>query len=192
MSLHKIIKILEAKHTELNLAIDFYKKTTTKTRNERDYLLKLEKIKALIIDIGQKSQRDTIEYIQSTVGLAVKGVFGDEYDFKVEFDVKRDQPECRFYVMNGDLALEPRNDDNGHGFTDIVAFAMHILVWSLENPKSVPILFLDEPQFKNISKAHLPAAAEMVSQLSDMMGLQMIMVSHIQEMIDAADNVIEV
>jgi hypothetical protein len=192
MHIDKIIKILEAKNTELNIAIEAFAKTNKQIRKEKDNLLLLEKMKSLVIDIGQKSQHSVIEYIQSTVELAIKGIFGNDYGFKIEFDVKRDQPECKFYIVKGDLLLEPRNDDNGHGFTDVIAFAMQILVWSLEQPKLAPLLFLDEPQFKNISKAHLPASAQMVSQLAKMMGLQMVMVSHIPEMIEAADNVIEV
>lgn len=190
MDINKIIKLLEAKNTELNLAIDTYSKTNEQIRKEKDNQLKLDKLKNLIIDIGQKSQQSIVDYIENTVGLAIKGIFGEEYNFKIEFEVKRDQTECKFFVEKNGLLLEPRLDVQGHGITDIVAFAMHIIILTLENAPKV--LFMDEPQFKNIDKNRIEKAAEMVYELTSTMGIQLIMVSHIPAMIQISDNVIEI
>jgi len=190
MDINRTIKLLEAKNTELNIAIDTYTKTNEQIRKEKDNLLKLDKLKNLIIDVGQKSQKDIVEYITSTVGLAIKGIFGEEYDFKIEFEIKRDQTECKFFVEKDGLLLEPRLNVQGGGIADVVAFAMHILILTLE--KTPPILIMDEPQFKNVSKEHLDKVAEMVKNLISSMNIQLIMVTHISEMIDIADNIIEI
>ena len=190
MDINKIIKTLEAKNTELNLAIEAFARTKEQIVFKKEEQLKLEKLQSLIIDIGHKSQQDVIGYMEETVGLAIKSIFGEEYNFKIEFDVKRDQTECRFYVDKNGLLLEPRSDVQSHGITDVAAFALHMLVLVLE--KAPSILIADEPQFKNISKDNLPEVADMVAKLVNELGIQLIMVTHIKEMIQIADNIIEI
>ena len=97
MNIDKITKILEAKNTELNIAINEREKTKTIIKQKKEHLLSLEKLQSLIIEIGQKSQQEVIGYMEETVGLAIKSIFGEEYDFKIEFEVKRDQTESRVY-----------------------------------------------------------------------------------------------
>jgi|PlaIllAssembly_1097288.scaffolds.fasta_scaffold26503_3 DNA repair exonuclease SbcCD ATPase subunit len=190
MNTDKIIKSLEIKNTELNIALETYRKTKEQLDEKREQTLALEKLQNLIIDIGQKSQEEVIKYMEETVGLAIKSIFGEEYNFKIEFEMKRDQTECRFYVDKNGLLLEPRSDSLGGGIIDVAALALHVLVLILE--KAPPILIIDEPQLKNVSKGHLPEVAEMVSRLVKMLDIQLIMVSHIPEMIDIADNIIEI
>lgn len=190
MNLDKIIKTLENKNTELNLTINAYKTNKDKIEIVKENILNLEKIQKLVIDIGQQSQQNVIGYMEETVTLALKSIFGEEYSFKIIFEMKRDQPECHFYVNKNGLLLEPRFDTMGGGIIDVAALALHVLVLILE--KSPPILIADEPMLKNVSKEHLPAVADMLKRLIKELNIQLIMVTHIPELIDIADNVIEI
>ena len=190
MNIDKAVKILETKNTELNLAINNFGNLKKKIEEKKEYQISLEKLQMLVIDVGQKSQREIINYMEETVGLAIKSIFGEEYNFKIEFETKRDQTECKFYIDKNGLLLEPRADSIGGGIIDVAALALHVLVLVLE--KAPPILIADEPQLKNVSRSHLPEVAEMVSRLVKMLDIQLIMVSHIPEMIDIADNIIEI
>lgn len=192
MNLEKIIKLLEAKNTELNLALDSYAESNKKIRKEKEKQLKLETVKNIVIEIGKKSQSEILNYIESVVTMALQTVFGEEYSFKIEFEIKREQPEIRFLIGKGDLYTEPRMDINGHGFTDVAGFALQLLVWSLEKPQSISVLLFDEYNFKNVSKGNLTAVADMVRKLCDEMEIQLIQVSHISEMIESSDNIIEI
>jgi hypothetical protein len=192
MNLEKIIKLLEAKNTELNLALDSYAESNKKIRREKEKQLKLETVKNIVIEIGKKSQSEILNYIESVVTMALQTVFGEEYSFKIEFEIKREQPEIRFLIGKGDLYTEPRMDINGHGFTDVAGFALQLLVWSLEKPQSISVLLFDEYNFKNVSKGNLTAVADMVRKLCDEMEIQLIQVSHISEMIESSDNIIEI
>jgi len=190
MNLDKAIKILESKNTELNLTINNYKSNKDKIEIVKETILNLEKIQKLVIDVGQQSQQNVIGYMEKTITLALQSIFGEEYSFKIVFEMKRDQPECHFYVNKNGLLLEPRSDTMGGGIIDVAALALHVLVLILE--KSPPILIADEPMLKNVSKEHLPAVADMLKKLIKELNIQLIMVTHIPELIEIADNVIEI
>ena len=189
MDINKIIKSLEAKNIELNLSIETYQKTKERIREEKDNLLKLEKLKTLIIEIGQKSQNSIIEYIESTVTMGLASVFGDEYKFKIEMTNKRDQSEVNFFIEHQGNLLEPKLDLLGGGIIDTCAFLLRLVVWSLTNSNGVNLFFFDEP-FKMVSKEYIPKVSEMVKEMSSMLNIQIIMVSHNENLIENADNII--
>ena len=74
---------------------------------------------------------------------------------------------------------------------DVASFALRISLWALKNPKSRNTLLLDEP-FKNLSRKYLPKASDMLKKLCDRMKLQIIMIAHPPELIEAADRVFNV
>jgi ABC-type lipoprotein export system ATPase subunit len=53
------------------------------------------------------------------------------------------------------------------------------------------IIILDEP-FRHLSADLQPKASEMMKMLSDKLGIQFIMVSHEEGIIDCADNIITI
>jgi DNA repair exonuclease SbcCD ATPase subunit len=58
-------------------------------------------------------------------------------------------------------------------------------------PRSRNVLILDEP-FGNLSVDLMPRASEMIKQISERLGLQIIMVTHAEELIQAADKTFRV
>jgi len=61
----------------------------------------------------------------------------------------------------------------------------------MQVPRSRPVLMLDEP-FRYLSTGLLPRAGEMLKQISSELDLQIIMVTHAEELIDEADAVFSV
>jgi len=136
-----------------------------------------------------KTQDNLRIHLSSIVTEALQAVWGDKYEFSVTFDTKRGKTECLLQFKNkaGNL-LDPM-EDNGGGAIDIAAFALRTSFWAMN--KNQPILILDEP-LKFLSKDLVPVAATMMKMVADELGLQVIMVSHIPEFIDQADNVIRI
>ena len=64
-------------------------------------------------------------------------------------------------------------------------------MWTLERNSSCPIIILDEPILKNVSSQYREKASQMIKTISDMLNIQIIMVTHMSEYIDCSDNVIE-
>jgi DNA repair exonuclease SbcCD ATPase subunit len=62
-------------------------------------------------------------------------------------------------------------------------------IWSIKKTRAIQVL--DEPA-KFLSRDMQDKASEMLKELSEKLGIQMILVSHIPEMISAADEVVQV
>lgn len=191
METNKLIRLLESKNTELHLAIETRKETKGCLVKEHNKLLMLDKLKTLVILIGQESQEKVLGYIEDTVTMALVSVFGDEYKFKIEMTNKRDQSEANFYIEHKGNLLEPRQDLVGGGVIDTCSFALRLVIWSLTNSNDSKVFFLDEPM-KNLSAEYAPKASEMVKQFSSMLDVQIIMVTHNAHFISVSDNIIEI
>ena len=92
--------------------------------------------------------------------------------------------ECEPVIFENGNEFVPK-DDMGGGILDIISFALRIVLWGLETPKSRNLIILDEP-FKQCGKL-ITKACQMVKEISKMLGVQIIMVTHSDELIDIAD-----
>ena len=189
MSIKRLVKTLEEKNTELQLYLNRYKDYSKKITVCGNHLTNLELSKNIIIELGNKTQENVLNYIENTVTLAIQSVFGDEFKFKITADVKRDQQEIYFFIEHNDNQVEPKEDTMSGGIIDLCSFALRIIYWSLENPRSMPVILLDEP-FKHVSEGFRNQVSSFVSELSKLVGIQIIMVSHSENLIQNADNVI--
>jgi DNA repair exonuclease SbcCD ATPase subunit len=73
---------------------------------------------------------------------------------------------------------------SGGGLLDITSFALRISFWHLNQNRNVMIF--DEPM-RFLSKELVPKAVEMVRMLSEKLGIQFIIVSHIEDFVEGAD-----
>ena len=121
---------------------------------------------------------------------------------KAEFDITgRGTTECHFGFERNGNTIKPL-DASGGGPIDIGSFSLRIGSWSLAQPRSRPILITDEP-FKWVDKKKVQGdkttmhlAGQMVKDITQPppqgLGFQIIMISHINELIDCADRIIDV
>ena len=145
--------------------------------------------------ILQESARLTQEHLQYRIGtlvtLAMEAVFDDPYRLEVLFENARGRTQASINFMRGDEILSPL-DASGGGAVDVAAFGLQVSLWTLQNPKTRPVLFLDEP-LKWLKGGSLPEkGAAMLQEISQKMGIQIIMVSHALELISHADKVFRV
>jgi len=70
---------------------------------------------------------------------------------------------------------------SGGGVVDVAAFALRLSCLCLSKPKRRHLLVLDEP-FKFVSEEYRHRIRGMMEKLSEEMGVQIIMVTHIKEL----------
>ena len=80
-------------------------------------------------------------------------------------------------------------ESSGGGVVDVSSFALRIATWSLSKTNNV--IILDEP-FKHLSNDLQSRAGEILKRLSEKLKLQILMSTHIEDIIDVADRVFEV
>lgn len=150
----------------------------------------LEEALLILQQVGMKTQQELEFQISEIVSLALSSVFDDPYEFKIEFVPRRGKTEADLYFLRDGEKYFPL-DDNGGGTVDVASFALRVALWNLSRPKTRNVLILDEP-FKFLSSEHLSRASEMLKMISERLKIQIIMVTHIPELIDSADKVFTV
>ena len=145
-----------------------------------------------IIQLVAKQTQQKLEYhIGGLVSTALAAVFEDSYEFVVRFVERRGRTECDLLFRKGEEECSPL-DASGGGAMDVASFALNVAFLSLERPKSRRVLILDE-RFRFVAPDLQSKVSKMLREISKRPpGLQIIMVSHADEIIDAADRVFEV
>ena len=151
----------------------------------------LEQAQLFLQKVAQDTQSKLKLQIEDIVNLALNTVFPDEYLFQVEFNIFRGKTDAELVFINQTTGgkIDPMNASGG-GVIDIVAFALRISAYVLENGVD-NVIILDEP-FRFVSKDLVERAGEILRVLSTKLQLQVVLVTHIPELIDVADKVFKV
>ena len=148
----------------------------------------LEEAQAFIQIVAQETQEQLKYNICDIVNLSLATCFPDEYVFDIDFKIERGRTSARLIFLKNGIEVDPI-DASGGGVVDLASFALRLSAWSLGHTDNV--IILDEP-FRFLSKDLQPRAGEIMSKLSKSLGLQMILVSHSNEIIDNSDRIFEV
>jgi DNA repair exonuclease SbcCD ATPase subunit len=144
-----------------------------------------------ILDDTKKAQvlvQAVVAELQNVVHLKVaalvtdclRAVFDREYTFRIEFDSKRGKTEARMVLGRDGLDVDPMTESGG-GVVDVIAFALRLAAVLFRRPAVRPVLFLDEP-FRFVSVDYLPRVADLLTRLANDLGVQILMVTHIEEL----------
>lgn len=127
--------------------------------------------------------------IQDLVSRALQAIFGPEYGFEIEMDVRGARPEAELYVLSRSGEQVMRNkpaDSRGGGVQDIIAFTLKVAYQQLHaDPKVANVHLFDEPM-KMVSVDHGTAVAEYINWLCSTFGLQILMVTHNEDYASSA------
>ena len=159
----------------------------------KERLSNAEKALKLVDKVARQTQEKLQYHISNLVSMAQASVFDDPYKFEVEFVQRASKTECDLWFTKNKERLEPMLSSGG-GALDIASFALRCAFWSLQSlsgKRTRPIIILDEP-FRFVSVDLQSRCAEMIKQISSKLKIQIIMVSHLPNIIDTADKVFRV
>lgn len=148
----------------------------------------LEEAQSFIQIIAKQTQEQLKFNISDIVNLALQTCFPNEYDFDINFEIKRGRTEAQLVFKKDGIDVDPM-EASGGGVVDLAAFALRISAWSLGHSDNV--IVLDEP-FRFLSKDLQPRAGEIMQKLSKSLNLQMIVVTHANEIIENSDRIFTV
>lgn len=140
----------------------------------------------LIQETAKETQDRLRIHVQDLVQSALSSVFPGVYDFRLVFTPRRGRTEVDIFLDKDGAQINPM-DSSGGGVVDVVSFALRVVSWSISGTE--PTLIFDEP-LKWVSRNLRPRCAELMSELSRRLGIQMIFVTHDEELVQVADRVI--
>lgn len=170
---------------QLEKQIEENKSEKTKLENK---IKLIEQAQAFLQKVAQETQQELKFKIEDIVNLALETVFPGEYEFEIQFEISRGKTtaELVFKDQRSGRLIDPLNASGG-GVADVTSFALRIACYALEKGTD-NVIVLDEPM-KFVSKDLLNNVCEIIKVLSEKMKLQIIMVTHIPELIDVANRV---
>lgn len=178
----------KGEQTQIKKSLDNYRQ---KSKSYKRSLICSQKAQAVIHEVAKKTQEELQYHISDLVSLAMSSIFPDPYVLKCDFVSKRGKIEAEmFFEKNGNLT-DPLTSTGG-GVVDVASLALRFSFWVLKNPRTRPVILMDEP-LKWLKGEGLPEkGSEMIKKISKKLKLQIIMVSHDPDLINSADKIIEV
>lgn len=150
----------------------------------------IDKARNFFYVTAERTQRDVSDTLSVIITSAIRAVFDtDDYSCKIEFGTRANQTEARVLLYKDGNEIDDALNSVGGGLIDVASFAARVAYIFMSGRRRV--LVADEP-FKGVSEDIRHKCPEMLSMLSEQLGMQFIIVSHMKELIDGADNIITV
>lgn len=183
----KYRKLLDQKtggYLQLKKDITDIKKNIKSSKKE---LKNVETAQVIIQTVAEQTQKQLVYQLTEIVDLALSSVYDDPYEFRLDFIQKRGKTEADIYFVRNGKRRNPMTGSGG-GVVDVASFALRLALWSLNNTEKT--IIIDEP-FKNLDKKRQIKAGEMITLLSKKLGIQFILTSHEDAIINTADKVFD-
>ena len=134
----------------------------------------------LVQTVAQATQEELTYRLSFLVTSALKAVFPDPYDFKIQFEIKRGSVEARMFFVRNKEEIDPMTSSGG-GVVDVASFALRLSCLLLSKHPLRKTIILDEP-FRFVSTDLQPKIGELLNELSVKLGIQFLIVSHEEEL----------
>jgi len=175
---------------------DRVERDLAKTTAEHDRLVtegeRIEEAQALLQEVARQTQQ-ALEYrLGELVTLALEALWpGQEWRFRVRYELRRGRTEADLLFEDAEgHDVDPMTADGG-GAVDVAGKMLQVACWSLRRPRSRAVMVWDEP-FRCLSSDLQPKMSAVLRELSERLGLQFIIVTHEEELLEAADRVFRV
>ncbi len=150
----------------------------------------LEKSKPYIDDLIDRFSETTLKKLEDLLTLGVSRIFQDR-DYRVEIKVseKRSSKCAELYLIDSGHAFLMRDSCVAGGILVVVGFL--IQAFYVANLDIAKILFLDEA-LSNISTQYLDNFFSFVKELSQQIGLTVVLITHDTRFLEYADRIYRV
>ena len=190
--LFSIIKIMEFTEIKEKLNTLKVKKQSNEellnSRKQRLEEIKVETeevLKSISVcqNVATEVQKQLSVKIDTIVNLALATCFGDEYLFELRYVPARGKTEVEFTLLQNGKEIDPK-EQNGGGLIDVLCFALRVAVFNISHTDD--IMIFDEP-FRFVSKGLREKVAEVVHTFSERLNIQIVEVTHVEELMDNSD-----
>jgi len=149
----------------------------------------------VITSLADEARQNFKIEVDRLVTLAIKSVFSENFGFDLQMTIKNNRLQCLPTItetVDGETTTYTPKDDMGGSILDSIGFAFRILLQKFGREKTRKILLLDEPMKNTGHGELLTKAGGMLTELSKSLGLQLILITHDQELAEIGDRVWQV
>lgn len=160
----------------------------TKIEGLSEAIATFRKAAAVFQSLSDEESKKFQTNLKTLVTAGLQTVFDEGMDFDLDVGLERNVPVVDFFVssmVGGQNIKLDILSARGGGVADVVAFLLQFLmVYYLEDQRN--IIIADEP-WKNLSSEYKLRFAQFVKIICEKSEMQIIMVTHDEEYVDAAD-----
>lgn len=142
-------------------------------------------------ELAEQTQRQFREQVERLATAAVHSVFDRPYQVKLASERKRGRMETEILIIENGEEFQPKGEMGG-SMVDLLSFAMRIVLWSLQSPRSRNTFILDEPLKFLGTGERLQHAGQMLSEIARSLQVQLIIVTHEQELAELAETAYQI
>lgn len=161
-------------------------------KQNKEKIILIDKTIAFAQKFTELSRRETLDKMSFLVTTALQEIKDKNLSFKVNYDKKRNQAVADFLIhsdlLNKDMGIMESCGGTIFDLCEVVLRISLLLKWK---PSLSRIFILDE-SFKHVSPQDRPKLAQFIHELSEKLGLQIILISHSQEITEGAHKVFKV
>lgn len=136
-------------------------------------------VRELAQEVATNIQRQAYSSIASVVSHCLSAIFDEPYELEMDFGKKRGRTEVVISFRRDGKLVDPMSASGG-GAVDVAAFALRLACLMMSR-KARRLLVLDEP-FKFVSAEYRDRVRAMLETVSEEMGVQIVMVTHVREL----------
>ncbi len=166
--------------TQRREAVKRVKEERARLDDVRSRLDHVREAQVIVQDVAQWIQNEAHQKIASIVSRCLGIIFDIPYQFVIYFDKKRGKTEARLMFQRKGREIDPVTSSGG-GVLNVAAFALRLASLILSQPPRRRLLVLDEP-FAMLSEQYRPRVAEMLLTVSKELGVQIVQVTHSEEL----------
>lgn len=182
MNLASIKQKVNSYLSELSLASRQVEEEQTNLLRCEEKLVNAQIAQKICQEVGSGIQQEAHKQISSVVTRCLQAVFEDDsYEFRIQFEQKRGKTEAVLCFVREEIQTDPLNSSGG-GVIDVAAFALRLACLLLTRPRKRKLLVMDEP-FRFLSKSYRPKIKVLLETLAKEFSLQILMITHSDELI---------
>lgn len=164
--------------TRIEASRELFTRATIELKTAEALVVHSREAQEILQLLAESVQRKAHKKLADVVTSCLSSVFDDPYEFHIVFERKRGKTDAVLRFRKGGLDVDPLTASGG-GMIDVAAFALRIACLVLHRPRLSKVVVLDEP-FRFVSAQYQENVRSMLEELSTKMGLQIIMVTHIE------------
>lgn len=155
-------------------------------------MVELDKTAAFLTSIGEEQQFKAQAAIEALVTEGLQTIFDDTLSFHILQKVNGKTATVEFVVQTalpGDRVVSTSVlEARGGGLAAVIGFLLRLVVLLLKRDDNQKLLVLDEV-FAHVSAEYLPGLAEFLRKLVDKTDVQILLVTHQEELTETADKI---
>jgi len=189
--IYKYRKIVERRKGRRDSVLQDLKASKKNLRALKRELKSSEEASVVIQTVAKKTQ-DQLEYnLSNLVSIAMASILPDPYELKLYFSLRRGRVETDLKFIRRGMEIDPVRGSAG-GAVDIAALSMRPSIHVLTRPRPRNSLLLDEPLVALKGSDMPKRGSELIKEMSRNIKMQVIMVSHSDELIGSADRIFNI